>query len=76
MSKSSHAQRLAQLRWYQVLKENEEKFQDSTGLYLMDKLRKVKFTKQGTIRQDKLGNMALQEFPSLVSQWRTKQDGS
>lgn len=76
MSKSSHTQRLAQLRWYQVLKEVKPKFEDATGRYLMEQLKKVKFTKQGEIRKNKLGYLALDEFPSLVRMWEEKQNAT
>jgi hypothetical protein len=65
---------LAQLRWLQVLSENKGKFEDLMGVYLMEKLKLVKFTKQGGIRRTKFGNMALDEFPSLVRMWEEKQD--
>jgi len=75
MSKTSYVQRLAQLRWLQVLSENKDKFKDAIGAYLMEKLKSVMFTKEGEIRRTKFGNMALDEFPSLVKQWKEKQNG-
>ena len=75
MSTTSHEQRLAQLRWLQVLSEKKASFGDVAGAYLMERLKKVKFTKHGDIKGDKFGNMALKEFPSLVRLWEEKQNG-
>lgn len=75
MSKTTHVQRLARLRWLQVLSENKAKFEDAIGAYLMEKLKSVLFTKDGEIRRTKFGSMALDEFPSLVKQWKEKQNG-
>ena len=55
--------------------ENKAKFEDAIGAYLMEKLKSVVFTKDGDIRRTKFGSMALDEFPSLVKQWKEKQNG-
>ena len=44
-------------------------------LQVLERLKKVKFTKHGGIKGDKFGNMALKEFPSLIRLWEEKQNG-
>lgn len=76
MSKTTHAQRLAQLWWFQVLGEVKPKFVDPEGFYLMEQFKKVKFNKQGQIKKNKFGNLVLNEFPSLIKMWEEKKNGS
>ena len=72
MSKKTPIQRVAESIWYNVLHDHGEYFQKPWEVFFLNKLKKAKFTKQGTLRMDSIGQMISMEFPQLYKFWKER----
>ena len=74
MSKRTYIQKMAQLHWLRVLSENKSYFEESWSMPILKKLKAVRFTKDGNIKVNQCGKLALSEFPSLVKKWEGREN--
>lgn len=72
MSKTTPVQRRAASIWLSVLSDHDEYFRKPWEMFLLRKLKEARFTKEGRLRLDAVGNMIVQEQPTLYKFWKER----